>query len=101
MLSLICNESIDLNGKKVLMFSYGSGCAASMFILRFNENYKKIQSTATYKERLARRVKVSPEDYDREMAMREQMFGFSDFKPKVSVLICSLTSVISRAQSTI
>ena len=36
LLSLVCDTSIDLTGKQVLMFSYGSGCAASMFILRFN-----------------------------------------------------------------
>jgi len=31
LLSLICDDTIDLSGKKILMFSYGSGCAASMF----------------------------------------------------------------------
>ena len=36
LLSLICDETIDLTGKKILMFSYGSGCAASMFVLRVN-----------------------------------------------------------------
>ena len=42
LLSLVCNDSIDLTNKRVLMFSYGSGCAASMFFLRFNEGYKNI-----------------------------------------------------------
>ena len=40
LLSLICDKAIDLSGKKVLMFSYGSGCAASMFILHFKDQYK-------------------------------------------------------------
>lgn len=43
LISLICDESIDLTGKKILMFSYGSGCAASMFVLRVNQGYKRIQ----------------------------------------------------------
>ena len=60
LLSLICDETIDLSGKKVLMFSYGSGCAASMFILKVNSAYRRIQQTSSFKERLARRVKFSP-----------------------------------------
>jgi 3-hydroxy-3-methylglutaryl CoA synthase len=27
-------EGLDLRGKKIMMFSYGSGCAASMFIVK-------------------------------------------------------------------
>jgi len=42
LLSLICDNTIDLSGKKVLMFSYGSGCAASMFILKVNAGYRQI-----------------------------------------------------------
>ena len=90
MLSLVCNQSIDLTDKKVLMFSYGSGCAASMFILRFNPGYKNIQRIAYYKDRLASRVKVSPEDFDREMRMREEKFGLANIKPTVSILVLSL-----------
>ena len=42
LLSLICDESIDLQGKNIMMFSYGSGCAASMFVLRVRRDYKHI-----------------------------------------------------------
>lgn len=31
LLSLICDETIDLTNKRVFMFSYGSGCAASLY----------------------------------------------------------------------
>ena len=31
LLTLLCDSSIDLGNKSILMFSYGSGCAASMF----------------------------------------------------------------------
>ena len=104
MLSLICNQSIDLTDKKVLMFSYGSGCAASMFILRFNAGYKNIQRIAYYKDRLASRVKICPEDFDREMSMREEKFGLGNFKPVVSKLfsitnttqLCRVLLIISR-----
>lgn len=60
LLSLICDDQIDLTGKQVCMFSYGSGCAASMFILRFNADYHRIRQLSDFKERLASRVKVAP-----------------------------------------
>jgi hydroxymethylglutaryl-CoA synthase len=46
LLSLICDTSINLVGKTILMFSYGSGCAASMFVLRVNGDYSKMQAAA-------------------------------------------------------
>ena len=53
LLSLLCDSSIDLSGKQVLMFSYGSGCAASMFVLRCKPGYQRIQQLSDFKERLA------------------------------------------------
>jgi hydroxymethylglutaryl-CoA synthase len=38
-LSLIGDKSIDLKGKRIMMFSYGSGCAASMFMIKVNGDY--------------------------------------------------------------
>jgi len=32
-------EGLDLRGKKVMMFSYGSGCAASMFVVRVGNGW--------------------------------------------------------------
>jgi len=64
LLSLLCDQTIDLTGKNILMFSYGSGCAASMFVLRVNAGYQKIQQLSDYKPRLARRMRVTPEEYD-------------------------------------
>jgi len=30
-------DGINLDGKQILMFSYGSGCASSMFIIKIKE----------------------------------------------------------------
>ena len=84
LLSLVCNRQIDLSNKKVLMFSYGSGCAASMFILRVAPAYKQIQKIASFDLRLQNRVRVSAEEYDRCMSKREQLFGKADYTPNVS-----------------
>jgi hydroxymethylglutaryl-CoA synthase len=42
LLTLIADKSIDLKDKKIMMFSYGSGCAASMFLMRVVGDYSKI-----------------------------------------------------------
>lgn len=68
-----------------MMFSYGSGCAASMFVLRFTAGYKQITQKAQFKQKLAQRTKVTPEDYDQIMAKRERMFGKFDYTPTDSI----------------
>lgn len=40
LITLLCDQRIDLSGKNILMFSYGSGCAASMFFARVKPGYK-------------------------------------------------------------
>ena len=84
-MSLICNQTLDLTDKRVLMFSYGSGCAASMFVLRFRAGYKNIQRITYYNDRLNSRTRVSPEDYDREMTRREEHFGLANQRPTGSI----------------
>jgi hydroxymethylglutaryl-CoA synthase len=67
-------EGIDLRGKKIMMFSYGSGCAASMFMVRVNGggwDYQKVLRPSLFKKQLEARVKVAPEEYDRWMLARE------------------------------
>ena len=76
---------IDLSGKKILMFSYGSGCAASMFVLRVNQGYRRIQQLSSFKQRLASRVKVSPIEYERWMDKRERNFGKANLVPEGSI----------------
>jgi hydroxymethylglutaryl-CoA synthase len=58
LLSLIGDTSIDLKDKKLMMFSYGSGCAASMFIIHVKGDYKQIQKACEFKTRLQSRIKV-------------------------------------------
>jgi len=48
LVTLLCDKSLDLTGKKIMMFSYGSGCAASMFFVRVVGNYKKVQEPAQF-----------------------------------------------------
>ena len=40
LITLLHDPSIDLVGQKVMMFSYGSGCASSMFFVHVKPGYK-------------------------------------------------------------
>ena len=66
------------------MFSYGSGCAASMFMIKVVGDYSVLKQKTSFTERLEKRVKISPEEFDRWMAHREIMFGKPDYIPTVS-----------------
>ena len=66
------------------MFSYGSGCAASMFVLRFNADYHRIKQLSDFHPRLASRVRVTAEEYNHWMTVREQNFGKSSIVPTAS-----------------
>jgi hydroxymethylglutaryl-CoA synthase len=83
LLSLILNPKIDLRGKRVFMFSYGSGCAASIFSLRFSSNYGKLLSTnADTISSLDKRIKTSPPDYEKILIRKEQLFLKPNYKPQ-------------------
>lgn len=36
----LLHENVDLSGKNVMLFSYGSGCASSMFFVHVKPGYK-------------------------------------------------------------
>lgn len=83
LITLLCDSQVDLQGKKVMLFSYGSGCAASMFFVHVKNGYKANQlfSGPHYSTRLDQRTKLSPEEYDAWMTQREQLFGKCDYTP--------------------
>lgn len=61
LLSLITKKSPELEGKRILMFSYGSGLAASMFSLKVSKPLVELQKKLNIEERLKQRIKISPE----------------------------------------
>jgi len=65
LVSLLCNvDSATLQGKKIGMFSYGSGLASSLFSLKVIGSTETIAKKLNLKERLAARNTVSPEVFD-------------------------------------
>jgi hydroxymethylglutaryl-CoA synthase len=65
-------DGLNLTGKRIMMFSYGSGCAASMFSFKVRDGYSKVIERSNFKQRLEQgRVKVSPEEFAQWMDLRE------------------------------
>jgi hydroxymethylglutaryl-CoA synthase len=80
LMSLICDPEVDLANKRLCIFSYGSGCAASMFTIRGKEDYTIIRDTSDFHKRLANRIKKSPEVYEACLAEREERYGHSNYE---------------------
>ncbi|KAJ3415713.1 hypothetical protein HDV05_004391 [Chytridiales sp. JEL 0842] len=78
-------SSADLQGKRVIMFSYGSGMSASMFSFTVKGSTEHMHKRLLLKERLEARTKVSPGDYDQIMQLREKTHNVRDYVP-VSVV---------------
>jgi 3-hydroxy-3-methylglutaryl-CoA-synthase len=78
----------NLVGKKVVVFSYGSGALASMFsvVARHTNhpvfNLGNIQRVLDISNRLAAREKCTPAELQEALQFREESHGFCPFLPK-------------------
>lgn len=73
-MSLLCDTNIDLTSKRVILFSYGSGLAASMFSIRVRAGYEVIRKISDFNGRLNNRIKKSPEEYNECLQKREDKY---------------------------
>ncbi|KAJ1735964.1 3-hydroxy-3-methylglutaryl coenzyme A synthase [Coemansia biformis] len=71
----------ELDGKRIALFSYGSGCAASTYSFRVRADTSKIASTIGLATRLDNRIKVSPADFEKIMHLREKTHNAQDYEP--------------------
>ncbi|KAJ2888122.1 3-hydroxy-3-methylglutaryl coenzyme A synthase, partial [Coemansia aciculifera] len=71
----------QLKGKRVALFSYGSGCAASLYSFRVRADTKAIADTIRLRERLELRTKVSPVEFERAMELREKTHNAQEYEP--------------------
>ncbi len=91
LVSFICGApTLDsLRGRRVGLFSYGSGLVASFFSLRFSDDDSPTSPLAALKRslgdvqtRLAARNKVTPAEFDRVMRERELSHHAAPYEPK-------------------
>jgi hydroxymethylglutaryl-CoA synthase len=73
--------SEQLQNKRVIMFSYGSGLSASMFSFTVRGSTEHIAKRLNVAQRLASRTKLPPADYDAVMALREKTHNARDYVP--------------------
>lgn len=75
----------DLQGRKVGVFSYGSGLASSMFSFKITGDVSSMTSALDLKTRLDQRNVVAPEKYDEMCILREKAHLQKEFEPKGDV----------------
>ncbi|KAJ1961075.1 3-hydroxy-3-methylglutaryl coenzyme A synthase [Dipsacomyces acuminosporus] len=83
LLAQVPHEKLD--GKRVTLFSYGSGCAASVYSFRVRGNTADLAQKLDLAERLESRIKVSPAEFEKIMELREKTHNAQDYEPTGSV----------------
>ncbi|KAL6404676.1 putative hydroxymethylglutaryl-CoA synthase [Ilyonectria robusta] len=80
LISMVDNKALE--GKRIGLFSYGSGLAASFMSFRINGSVENISDVLDLPSRLEARRSVSPETYDQMCDLRKQAHLQKDFVPK-------------------
>ncbi|XP_062027493.1 hydroxymethylglutaryl-CoA synthase [Rosa rugosa] len=82
--SLLHNKHASLDGKRVILFSYGSGSTATMFSLQLRAgqhpfSLDKIAAVMNVGEKLKSRHEFAPEKFCEIMKIMEHRYGGKDF----------------------
>eukprot|EP01117_Protostelium_nocturnum_P020266 TRINITY_DN9032_c0_g1_i1.p1 TRINITY_DN9032_c0_g1~~TRINITY_DN9032_c0_g1_i1.p1 ORF type:complete len:476 (-),score=165.55 TRINITY_DN9032_c0_g1_i1:55-1482(-) len=85
LISLVSKEKDNLVGKRVLLFSYGSGMVATLFSLNINGSVAGISDKADVVRRLSQRTHHNAESFTAALKDRETFHSASNFTPKGSV----------------
>ncbi len=84
--SLIATQTDQqLHHKRALLFSYGSGSAATMFSATFAKSVANIRQKLDIQNRLEHRRSVTAEEYLETMKLRERTHSLGDYTPEQSV----------------
>ncbi|KAI1846016.1 hypothetical protein JX266_007825 [Neoarthrinium moseri] len=78
-------DSATLQGKRIGLFSYGSGLAASFFSLRINGSTEQISKVLDIPNKLAARRALTPAQYEEFCDLRHQAHLQKDYTPKGDV----------------
>ena len=80
--SLLSNvESASLQGKRILMYSFGSGSAASFFAIKVSGDVSNISKTLDLKARLDAMEVVPCQSYVDSLKLREATHNAVEYKP--------------------
>ncbi|KAJ2608585.1 3-hydroxy-3-methylglutaryl coenzyme A synthase [Coemansia sp. RSA 1365] len=80
--SLISQTPFEkLNGKRIALFSYGSGCASSTYSFRVRGDTSNIARTIDLAARLNKRIKFTPAQFEKIMELREKTHNAQEYEP--------------------
>jgi hydroxymethylglutaryl-CoA synthase len=92
LLSIVNEDADEMAGKRALMFSYGSGLAATMFSIRVGDSdedkaaLRRMRDLANVDERLDSRTRETPEVFNQNMKIREDLHKVSGgFEPQADL----------------
>ncbi|XP_056630850.1 hydroxymethylglutaryl-CoA synthase 1 [Diorhabda sublineata] len=90
LVSLLINKKpSELIGNKIVLFSYGSGLAASMFSITVNNNSDSLQNIITnlndIKTRLEQRQKIEPKKFEASLELRQETSHKAPYEPVSSI----------------
>lgn len=84
--SLLNNvESADLQDKRIAMYSYGSGLAATFFSIKVKGSTEEIKRNLQLNERLEKNQVRSCEEFLKALEYREHKHNISDYTPDGSI----------------
>nr|XP_022319490.1 hydroxymethylglutaryl-CoA synthase 1-like [Crassostrea virginica] len=83
---LLSASPSELLGHRIVLFSYGSGLASAMFSIKItNDSGPKfnrlLENLSNIRNNLESRVKVSPEEFDKVMKLREETHNKAPYTP--------------------
>lgn len=82
LVSLVANvEGKELEGKRIAMFSFGSGLASSFFSLRVVKDTTPLKEKLNLKERIDARRVLEPAEYEKFLQMREKAHLQKSYTP--------------------
>ena len=68
-----------------MMFSYGSGAASTLFLLKTYQNVDFMRIRMNIKENLQNRIKISPAEFTDILQKKENLYGKPNFNTHVIV----------------
>ncbi|KAI8882501.1 hydroxymethylglutaryl-CoA synthase [Backusella circina FSU 941] len=78
-------ESSSLINKRILLYAYGSGFAASMISFKVNQDTSNIKSILNLRQRLDDRVHAKPKEFADAMKIREDTHNVCNIDPVGSI----------------
>jgi hydroxymethylglutaryl-CoA synthase len=85
LVSLVSEIGDGLVGKRVFLFSYGSGLASTLFSFTVKTSIKHIVAKIDLKNKLASRQQVVPEQFVKTLQLRETRHGAKDYTPSDAI----------------